>query len=99
VRCIFVPDDDFLSPGITYCSQEIVTISGGDCYTDGYRLYYQDEIHSVREYRGNVVLPGFNGVEVEGEFGDVVRPNAKLISDVGGVTFFAFFVPDESCTV
>jgi hypothetical protein len=87
-----------LAPGATYCRQEINIVIALDCVEDGYRLYEFDLIASARTYRGNVVLPGLNGVQVEGDYSDVVRPNANLFYDSGPHgTGYQTLVADESC--
>jgi hypothetical protein len=85
-------------PGLTYCTRQIVTISGGDCYITGYRLYFEDVFSSARYYQGNVVPSSLDGVTVTGDYGDVVRPHARLVYDSGDHAFgVGFLVPDESC--
>jgi len=97
VECRFDPKQ---APrqGVTFCTQVTVTISGGACADGQSRLYFQSEIASTREYQGNAVLGGLNGVRVPGAYDDVVKPRSKLISDSGPhATSFGFFVEDPSC--
>jgi hypothetical protein len=97
VECRFGPKQ---APrqGTTFCTQVTVTISGGACADAESRLYFQSEVASAREYQGNAVRGGLNGVSISGTYADVVKPRSKLISDSGPhATSFGFFVADLSC--
>src|SRR5215203_207799 len=59
--------------GVTFCTQVAVTISGGACFDEQSRLYFQSEVASTREYKGNAVVAGLNGVSVSGSYTDVVK--------------------------
>src|SRR5215217_319661 len=97
VECRFDPKEG-PAPGVTFCTQVTVTISGGACFDDQSRLYFQSEVASTREYKGNAVVARLNGVSVSGTYTDVVKPPSKLISDSGPhATSFGFFVEDPSC--
>lgn len=95
--CRFEPRSELLDPGITLCNRHIVIITKGSCF-DGLRTYETNEIFQARHYRGNVILRGLNGVEVEGNYSDVVRPHARLIFEGGGSFSFQESFPDPSCT-
>lgn len=100
-QCWFYPSDSAGRHGITKCYRRIVTISGGSCYVyEGppARLYFEDDLFSTRWYKDNAVRWRLNGVAVEGDYSDVVRPNATLIYDSGDHGYsFGFYVPDDSC--
>ena len=84
--------------GVTSCTQVTVTVSGGACADAQSRLYFQSEVASTREYQGNAVLAGLDGVSVSGTYTDVVKPRSRLISDSGPhATSTGFFVEDPSC--
>jgi hypothetical protein len=86
--------------GTTQCSQTIVIVIEGNCWdaVSGMRLWSEDDIASVRSYRGNAVLPGLNGVTVNADYSSVVRPHARLIDDSGPHAFSSTFpVEDASC--
>lgn len=74
VVCSF---DQHTVAGVTGCSQLTIRITGGVCYAAGVlapeatRLFFHDEFSSSREYQGNAILPGWNGVPASGAFGDV----------------------------
>jgi hypothetical protein len=85
--------------GLTLCRQQIIVVSADGCFGQGYRLYFQDEIDSVRAYRGDVILPGLDGVVLDADYADLIRPHALLLSDSGPHAFSeAFPVEDASCT-
>jgi|SRR5689334_18044044 len=91
--CRFVAGD-----GSTACNQETLVISVGACYGTGERLYFEDHFDSARTYRGNAVLPGLDGVAVDGDYSDVVRDHSKLIYDSGVHAFSeGVVVDDPSC--
>ena len=68
--------------GSTACNQDTVVVRGGACAT-GERISSEDHLNSSRTYRGNVILPGLDGVAVNGDYADVVRDHARLIDDSG----------------
>jgi hypothetical protein len=74
VVCVF---DSQSQAGVTVCSQVKIRITGGVCYPAGVlapnptRLFFHDEFSSSREYQGNAILPGSNGIPSSGAFGDV----------------------------
>lgn len=87
-------------PGTTQCSQTIVTVIKGACWSavSGMRLWEEDDSASVRSYRGNAVAQGLNGVTVDADYSAVVRDHARLI-DVSGEHAFGstFPVADATC--
>ncbi len=100
-QCSFVagPGDN---AGTTQCSQTIVTVSRRSCWSaeSGFRLWSEDDIASVRSYRGNAVLFGFNGVTVNADYLNVLRPHAaaRLIDDSGPHAVSSTFpVADATC--
>lgn len=85
--------------GGTRCRQQTVIVTAGACADVGWRLYSRDEIDSVREYRGNVVLPRFDGVQVAASYGTLLRPHARLVANSRPHAFSETFpVADQSCT-
>jgi hypothetical protein len=85
--------------GATRCRQQTVIVTASICGDIGWRLYSRDEIDSVREYRGNVVLPGLDGVQVAAGYGALLRPHARLVAKSAPHAFSETFpVADESCT-
>ena len=97
VECRFDPKQA-RGQRVTFCTQVTVTISGGACADGSSRLYFESDVYSTREYQGNAILGGLNGVSVAGTYADVVKPHSKLIFDSGPhATSFGFFVEDLSC--
>jgi hypothetical protein len=87
-------------PGTTQCSQTIVVIIDRNCWAaeSGMRLWEEDDIASVRSYRGNAVQPGLNGVTVDADYSALVKPHANQLSDSGPHAFSSTFpVPDSTC--
>jgi hypothetical protein len=87
-------------PGTTSCFQTIVRVIEGGCWSaeSGMRLWSEDDIASVRSYRGNAVVQGLNGVTVNADYSSVVRAHANLLSDSGPHAFSSTFpVPDSTC--
>ena len=88
-----------VSHGTTKCVQTVVITRAGNCFDAGLRLWSQDEIASVRSYRGNVILPGLAGADVQGGYGAAVRPHSKLLLTTRPHAFGSSFpVEDESCS-
>ena len=85
----------FVAPGSTVCTQETLVITGGACYGSGQRLYSEDHLDSSRTYRGNAVLPGLDGVAVQGDYADVVRPHALRVDDSGVHAYSEGVVVDD----
>jgi hypothetical protein len=52
-------------------------------------------LDSSRRYRGNAVLPGLDGVTVQGDYADVVRPHALLVYDSGVHAYSEGVVVDD----
>lgn len=95
--CSFDPQDG--TAGVTSCRTQTVRIYGSSCSGPGERLYFEEDIDSVRNYQGNVVLRNFNGVVVEDAINDPVRAHARLLYDSGPHAFgFGFYASDASCT-
>ena len=92
------------SPGITSCLKvrEVTTESGCDTVNGiAYRLYNVRQSIFNRQYRGNAARHGLNGVEVVGDYEDVVRPHAKLLAEDPDSHFlgsFQVYFADESCS-
>jgi hypothetical protein len=97
--CHFDPESFPLGgQGITFCATTEITVVDEGCFSEGYRRYVEVRITWYRTYRGNVVLPGLNGVEVVGDTSDVIRPNANLIEEYSFPSHGDFLVADPSCT-
>jgi hypothetical protein len=98
-ECHFDPHTTYPGPGVTFCHQLTVIVYPSHCWGSGpYQIWSEVYLNSAREFQGNVVLPGLNGVEVEGDYVDVIHPHARLIYDSGihgsGIGGMAY---DPSC--
>ena len=90
VRC------HFAGHATTSCREQTVVVTAGPCW-QGLRLYSRDELDSVRAYRGNVILPGQDGVTGT-TYGALLRPHARLVSQSVPHAFTETFpLDDQSC--
>lgn len=107
-RCLFDPQSDALSPGITYCSSLEESVLPLGCILDpdlGPLFVFEIlQFTSAREYHGYALIPGVkSGDTVSGLFSQV-RPQARLTYDSGQhlLADFVTYVPvaaygQESC--
>jgi hypothetical protein len=87
-----------LSTGSTFCRQETVVIRGGGCYQAGSRLYFEDHLDSSRTYRGDVVVPGSDGIARMGDYAAAIRQQSLLLSDSGVHAYSTgVLVDDPAC--